>query len=142
MGKIDGFKSALEALRSLDRRSQERILAEILKTDPEMSKKLKASLISFDDLLKVNPQGIVTLFSEIPDPKWVLALRNKTPDFISQLMSPLAARRIELIKAAVSQLGPQALSRIEAAQREILIKTLELESHGQIVFAKDDDPLV
>lgn len=142
MGKIDGFKSALEALRSLDAKSQERILGDIIKTDPEMAKKLKASLVNFEDLLKINPQGIIKLFSEVPDAKWVLALRNKNAEFIAQLMKPLATRKADLIKAAIAQLGPQALSRIEAAQLEVLKKVLELEAKGQVVFAKDDDPLV
>lgn len=142
MGKIDGFQSALEALRALDIKSQERILGDILKTDPEMAKKLKSNLVLFNDLLKVNPQGLTTLFSEVPDAKWVLALRGHSPEFLDQLMKPLASRKSALIKAAVSQLGPQSMTRVEAAQREIVEKALELEAKGRLVFSRDSDPLV
>ncbi len=142
MSKIDGFKSALEALRALDSKAQERILADIVKKDPEMAEKLKQNLVVFEDLLKANPQGIMKLFSEIPDAKWVLALRGKDENFLNQLMKPLAARKSDLIKAAIAQLGPQSVTRIEATQKEILKKALELESKGQLIFARDSDPLV
>jgi flagellar motor switch protein FliG len=142
MSKIDGFQSALEALRGLDTKSQERILADILKKDPEMAKKLKSNLIVFDDLLKVNPQGILRLFTAVPDAKWVLALRGKSPAFLEALMKPLASRKSELIKAAIAHLGPQSMTKVEANQKEIIAKALELESQGKLIFSRDSDPLV
>jgi len=142
VSKIDGFQSALEALRALDAKSQERILSDILKKDPEMAKKLKSNLVVFEDLLKVNPQGLMRLFSAVPDAKWVLALRGKDPAFMDTLMKPLATRRADLIKAAISHLGPQSVTRIEATQKEILAKALELEAQGKLIFSRDSDPLV
>jgi flagellar motor switch protein FliG len=142
MSKIDGFQSALEALRALDSKSQERILADIFKTDPEMAKKLKTHLIVFADLLKINPQGLIKLFGEVPDAKWVVALRGQDPAFLDQLMKPLARRRSDLIKAAIAQLGPQSVSRIESMQREIIAKALELETKGLLIFSRESDPLV
>jgi flagellar motor switch protein FliG len=142
MSKIDGFQSALEALRALDVKSQQRILADIFKTDPQMAEKLKKNLILFKDLLKVNPQGLMKLFSEVPDAKWVLALRGHDSQFLEQLMKPLASRKSDLIKAAIAQLGPQSMTRVEAAQREIIEKALELEAKGQLIFAREGDPLV
>lgn len=142
MSKIDGFKSALDALRALDGKAQERILADIFKTDPEMAKKLKSNLILFEDLLKANPQGLLKLFNEVPDVKWVVALRGQTPEFLEKLLKPMASRRSELLKAAVQQLGPQSVSKIEATQRDIISKALELEAAGQLIFSRDSDPLV
>ncbi|MGZ5280316.1 MAG: FliG C-terminal domain-containing protein [Pseudobdellovibrionaceae bacterium] len=142
MSKIDGFQSALEALRGLDSKSQERILSDILKKDPDMAKKLKANLVVFEDLLKVNPQGLLRLFTAVPDAKWVLALRGKDQVFLETLMKPLPTRKAELIKAAISHLGPQSMTRIEATQKEIISKALELEAQGKLIFSKDSDPLV
>jgi len=142
VSKIDGFQSALEALRALDAKSQERILSDILKKDPEMAKKLKSNLVVFEDLLKVNPQGLMRLLSAVPDAKWVLALRGQDAAFLDTLLKPLATRRADLIKAAISHLGPQSVTRIEATQKEILAKALELEAQGKLIFSRDSDPLV
>jgi flagellar motor switch protein FliG len=142
MGKINGFESALEALRGLDKKSQDRILSDILKQDPEMAEKLKQHLVQFEDLLKINPQGLMKLFSEIPDAKWVLALRGKDTTFIDQLMKAISTRKADLIKAAIAQLGPQSLTRIESTQREIIAKAMELEAKGLLIFSRDGDPLV
>lgn len=142
MGKINGFQAAVEALRGLDSKSQERILTDILKQDPKMAEKLKKSLVLFEDLLKANPQGISKLFQEIKEARWVMALRGKNEEFVDQLLKPLAARKAELIKAALKHLGPQPASKVEAAQKEILEKALELESQGQLIFSRGDDPLV
>jgi flagellar motor switch protein FliG len=142
MTKINRFESALEALRALDKKAQDRILGDILKQDPEMAKKLKQNLIQFEDLLKVNPQGLMKLFSEIPDAKWVLALRGKDTAFMDQLMKAISTRKADLIKAAIAQLGPQSLGRIESAQREIIAKAMDLEAKGLLIFSRDGDPLV
>lgn len=142
MAKIKGFESALEALRALDSQSQERILADILKKDPEMANKLRKNLVVFEDLLKVNPKGLQQLFQAVPDAKWVLALRNKNKEFIDLLLQSLAMRKKDLIVAAIGHLGPQPLSKVEAAQREIVEKALELEAKGLLLFATGGDPLV
>ncbi len=142
MGKIDGFKAALEALRGLDERAQQRILSDILAKDPEMANRLKANLVLFEDLLRANPQGLARLFQEVPDVRWVLALRGKTAEFVAALLKDLANRRSDLLKAAIAQLGPQPVTKIENAQREIVKKALELESQGLLVFAKSNDSVV
>ena len=107
-----------------------------------MAEKLKKNLVLFKDLLKINPQGVMKLFSEVPDVKWVLAFRGQDAAFMDQLMKPLASRKSDLIKAAVAQLGPQSMTRVEAAQREIVEKALELEAKGQLLFSREGDPLV
>jgi flagellar motor switch protein FliG len=99
-------------------------------------------LLLFDDLLEINPQGLTRLFQEVPEVKWVIALRGQAAEFVDSLLKPLASRRAELIRATLVQMGPQSVSKVEAAQREILVKALQLEERGLLVFAKDEDPLV
>ena len=142
MSKINGFQAALEALRTLDEAAQERILADILKKDPDMAKRLKSHLITFDDLLRVNPAGLHLLFQSVSEVKWVLALRGKSADFVDTLLKILPTRRIDLFKAALARLGPQPLNKVEAAQRDVLQKALELEAEGRLLFSKPGDPLV
>jgi flagellar motor switch protein FliG len=48
--KIDGFKQAIQMLQGLDLASQQSLLAELARRDPEMAIKLKQNLITFDDL--------------------------------------------------------------------------------------------
>ena len=142
MAKIKGFKAAIEALRGLDEKSQARILSEILKKDPEMAERLRTNLVIFDDLLKVNTQGMHRLFQEIPEPTLVLALRGKKKDFVETLLKPFAKRKVEMILLALDHLGPQSAAKVEAAQKVILEKALELQQKGLLIFIVGDDPLV
>lgn len=142
MGQIKGFESALEALRMLDSKAQNRILDDILKQDPQMAHRLKSHLVQFDDLLQINPQGLVQLLQAVPDARWVLALRGKTVDFVDKLLAPLAKRKSDLYKAALTQLGPQPAEKVDGAQREIIKKALELEAQGLLLFTRGNDPLV
>ena len=142
MTKIKGFKAAIEALRGLDEKSQERILAQILKKDPEMAERLRKNLVIFDDLLKVNTQGMHRLFQEIPEPTLVLALRGKHKDFVSALLKPFAKRKIEMIQLALDHLGSQSAAKVEAAQKIVLDKALELQQKGVLIFINGADPLV
>lgn len=140
--KIDGLKSAVEALRGLDSKSQARVLAEIFKKDPEMAEKIRKNMRGFDDLLKVNPQGLIRLIQEVPEPILVLALRGQNPAFVQTFLKPLAQRKAALITEALTHLGPQPISKVETAKREVLSKACELESQGKIIFSEGEDPLV
>lgn len=142
MGNIKGFEAALEALRAVDSTTREKILSNMLKQDPAMVQRLKSHLVLFEDLLKINPQGLTRLFQEVSEVKWVIAFRGQTAEFVDAILKPLASRRAELIRAALAQMGPQSVSKVEAAQREIIAKALELEGQGLLVIAKNDDPLV
>ncbi len=142
MAKIKGFKAAIDALRGLDEKSQKRILSEIMKKDPKMAERLSKNLVIFDDLLKVNTQGMNKLFQEIAEPTWVLALRGKNKEFVTLLLKPFSKRKVEMIQVALDHLGPQSAAKVEAAQKLILEKTLELEQKGLLIFISGDDPLV
>ena len=142
MAKVKGFKAAIEALRGLDEKSQQRILAAILKKDPVMANKLKANLVLFEDVLKINTQGRFNLFAAVPEPTWVLALRGKDKDFVVALLKPFSKRKAEMIQLALEHLGPQSSAKVEAAQKIILQKALELQQKGQLIFISGDDPLV
>ncbi len=63
--KIDGFKSAVEMLQGLDLASQQSLIADIARRDPEMAVKLKQSLVTFDDLQYLTVSMMKRLLQEI-----------------------------------------------------------------------------
>lgn len=142
MSEKKGFQSAVEALRGLAAKDQNRILADIAKTDPELSRKLRKNIFQFEDLIKANKNGLQTLLGEVTDSTLAIALRGKPKEFIVQILKNLTQRRLQSIQESIKEIGPQPMGKVQAAQQEILEKALELQSQGKIIFVDGDDPLV
>ena len=134
--KINGFESAVQALRGLDTVSQERILKDILQKDPKMAEKLRSGLLHFDDLAYLLASDFKLIWWELPRNTWILALRNGKDGIWKMLKSHLSNRAYQELEEQVRSLGPQPLSKVEEAQREICNTILKLSGEGRMALPK------
>lgn len=134
--KIDGFKQAIEMLQGLDLASQQTLLADIARKDPEMAIKLKQSLVTFDDLQYLTVSMMKRLLQDIDLDVLGLALRGankETADHLLNMFSTNMKRDIEDILKG----KPRALSEVLEAQKKIMDVVLRLRDKGEIILSKD-----
>ncbi len=134
--RIDGFKAALELLQNLDLASQQTLLADIARRDPEMAIKLKSKLVTFDDLQFLTPAMMGKLWSKTMLQDWGLALRGSSGEVKNHVLSLLSKNNRsdleELLKGK-----PRALSEVMEAQKTIMDVVLEMRERGEIVLSKE-----
>jgi flagellar motor switch protein FliG len=137
MGKrIDGFKAALEMLQGLDLATQQSILADIARKDPEMAIRLKGSLTTFDDLRYLTAQMMLKLWPRTMLTDWGLALRASSGEVKDHIMSLMSKNnRADLQELLTSK--PRSLTDVMEAQGRIMAVVLEMKEKGELVLSKD-----
>lgn len=135
---------AIDAVKHLDSDTRQRLLKNLEKLSPLVAKAIEANLVTFDDLVTVNPTGVIVLVNEVPTEKWAIALRACSSELRLHIFSNIPNRRAQLLKEAIQSAGPQALSKVQKCQEEILALAFQLESQSKIIINKDkdNDPLV
>ena len=134
--RIDGFKAALELLQNLDLASQQTLLADIARKDPEMAVKLKSNLVTFDDLQFLTHAMMGKLWNKTMLTDWGLALRGSSLEVKNHVTSLLSKNN----KADLEELlmgKPKALSDVMEAQKRIMDIVLEMRERGEIVLSRE-----
>lgn len=134
--KVDGFKAAIEMLQGLDLATQQTLLADIARRDPEMAIRLKQNLVTFDDLQYLTVSMMKRLLQEIQMDDLGLALRGASREVSGHLLGMFSSgmkRDIEDILKG----KPRPLSEVLEAQKKIMDVVLKLREKGEIVLSKD-----
>ena len=136
--RIDGFKAAVEMLQGLNLSEQQALIAEMARKDPEMAVKLKAAIITFDDLIKLTPTMMSDFLRVISTQTLGLALRGASLELQNHL-TKMVSRNIREDIDFVLKGKPQALSEVMKAQDEIMQKVRELIDQGKVVLSGNDE---
>lgn len=134
--KVDGFKQAIEMLQGLDLAQQQSLLADIARKDPEMAIKLKASLVTFDDLQYLTVAMMKRLLQDIELDDLGLALRGSSKEVTEHLLNMFSTNMKRDIEDILKG-KPRALSEVMEAQKKIMDVVHRLREKGEIVLSKD-----
>lgn len=134
--KIDGFKAAIEMLQGLDLAQQQNVLADIARKDPEMAVKLKASLVTFDDLQYLTVSMMKRLLQEIDLEVLGLALRGASKELSDHLLNMFSTNMKRDVEDILKG-RPRALTDVLEAQRKIMDIVMHLREKGEIILSKE-----
>ena len=134
--RIDGLKQAIEMLQGLDLATQQSLIAEIARRDPEMAVKLKQNLVTFDDLQFLTVSMMKRLLQDIDLNVLGLALRGANKETVTHLLGMFSTNMKRDIEDILKG-KPRPLSEVLEAQKKIMEVVLRLREEGQIVLSKD-----
>jgi flagellar motor switch protein FliG len=133
---IGGPKKAAAILNALSDRQKD-ILSEIEEKDAELSSEIEAHLLTFEDLARLSPSDLRTLFQHIDKNTWTLALRKASDELKENLFASMSERAASLLQEDIESLGPQPVSEVKKAQAEIIKVVRALEEEGKINLSND-----
>ena len=134
--KIDGLKQAIEMLKGLDLASQQSLLAEIARKDPEMAIKLKKNLITFDDLEFLTIDMMKRLLKDISLDVFGLALRGASKQTVIHILNMFSTNMKQDIEEILKG-RPRPLEEVLEAQNKIMKIVQDLADKGEIILSKD-----
>jgi flagellar motor switch protein FliG len=134
--KIDGLKQAIEMLQGLDLASQQSLIAEIARKDPEMAIKLKQNLVTFDDLQFLTVSMMKRLLQDIDLNILGLALRGANKETVNHLLSMFSTNMKNDVEDILKG-KPRPLSEVMEAQKKIMDVVHRLRDKGEIILSKD-----
>ncbi len=125
-----------DIFNSLDRQSQDRFLTALEERNRDSAEKIKALMFTFEDLARLDNNGVQTLLRQVEKDKLALALKGSTDAMRDLFFKNMSERAGKMMREDMDALGPVRLSDVEESQMMIVQLAKELAAQGQIVISE------
>ena len=140
--EVGGPKATADILNFVERNNEERIIAEIEETYPELAEEIRNLMFTFEDVAKIDDKAIQTILKEVPRDQLVLALKTASTALRDLLFRNISQRAAEMLKDDLDTMGPTPLKEVEKAQQGVIDIIRRLEAEGKITIAAGGDDVL
>lgn len=133
--KLGGAEVAANLMASLDRTTEMDILASMEEVDPDMVDEIRTLRFTFEDILKIDDNGVQLVIQEVQHEDLLISLKTATDELKEKLFSNMSERAAEMLRMDLESLGPIKISEVEKAQQNIISVCKQLEKNGKILIA-------
>lgn len=137
--QTSGIDTAAQIVNFLDSDLENELMNGMSTVDQQLSQKLQDRMFPFEKLASVDNRSLQTLLRNIANDKLVLALKGSEQELKDAFLRNMSERAADMIKDDLESLGPVQLSKIEAAQKEIVSTAQRLAKEGQMILVNSGD---
>jgi flagellar motor switch protein FliG len=130
-----GVAFLVQVLNQVDRGVQKTIFDALEPTNPKLVEEIRASMFTFDDLVKLDDRTIQRILRDVNKQDLALALKGVPDRLRDVIYRNMSQRARENLKEEVEMLGPQLAKNVYAAQRRIVDVVHTLEESEEIVLS-------
>ncbi len=133
--KRDSHEMMAEIFNNFDRSTEGRFMSALEERNREAADKIKSLMFTFEDLVKVDPNGVQTLLRGVDKAKLAVALKGASEPVRDLFLSNMSERAGKILREDMEAMGPVRLSDVDAAQSEIISLAKQLADKGEIVIS-------
>ena len=140
----DAHELIADIFNSLDRNTEARFMEALEERNRESADRVKSLMFTFEDLSRIDNQGIQVLLRNIDKDKLAIALKGASDTIKNLFFNNMSSRAGKIIKEDMDAMGPVRLRDVEDAQQYIVTTAKDLANSGEIIVSegKDSDELV
>ncbi len=140
----DSHELIADIFNSLDRGTEGRFMEALEERNRESADRVKSLMFTFEDLIRIDAQGIQVLLRSIDKDKLAVALKGASDTIKDLFFNNMSSRAGKIIKEDMDAMGPVRLRDVEEAQQYVVGVVKELSASGEIVVSegKDSDELI
>ncbi len=135
----DSHEVMADIFNSLDRNTENRFMTALEERNRESAEKIKSLMFTFDDLVKVDPQGVQTLLRQVEKEQLALALKGASDEVKDLFFSNMSERAGKMMKEDMEAMGAVRLKEVDEAQAAIVQTAKALSDAGEIVIVGDSE---
>jgi flagellar motor switch protein FliG len=135
----DSHEIMADIFNNMDRATETRFMEELEKDSPDAAEKIRSLMFTFEDLLKLEGQGMQTLIRAVDKDQLPLALKGATDSLKDLFFKNMSERAAKIMKEDMGAMGPVRLKEVEEAQQAIVNVAKDLEGRGEITITSDSD---
>lgn len=140
---VEGEQRLSDILNHMNPRLEEKLLSSIEADEPDLVKRMRESMRTFHDLIRLTRDELRKLFEAFPNEQvWGRALKGAGKELIAHILAAVSANRAGDIRDEMKNAGPISVGEIEAARREIMDSVEALEEEGALILRKDREEYV
>jgi flagellar motor switch protein FliG len=140
----DAHEMMAEIFNSLDRNTENRFVTALEERNRESAERIKQLMFTFEDLVRLDAQGVQVLLRHVEKDKLGLALKGASDTVKDLFFKNMSERAGKMLREDMDAMGPVRVREVDEAQNSIVTLAKELANTGQIVISegKEDDELV
>lgn len=140
----DAHELIADIFNSLDRNTESRFMDALEERNRESAERVKSLMFTFEDLVRIDSQGIQILLRNVDKDKLAIALKGASETVKELFFNNMSTRAGKIIKEDMDAMGPVRLRDVEEAQQYIVSTAKDLAGSGEIVVSegKDSDELI
>ncbi len=140
----DSHEMMAEIFNNLDRNTENRFMTLLEERNRDSAERIKALMFTFEDLQKLDPQGVQTLLRAVDKDKLGIALKGSSETVRDLFFSNMSERAAKILREDMAAMGPVRLRDVDEAQMEMVNLAKDLATKGEIVISegKGEDELV
>ncbi|MEM7694956.1 MAG: flagellar motor switch protein FliG [Pseudomonadota bacterium] len=135
----DSHARMADIINKMELDQMENVLEGLTETHPKSAEILRSLLFTFDDIVKLNPRSLTTLFDAIDNDQLVTALKGTDEKFRDKVLSCLASRTRKMVEQELSGGEPSTAREVAEARRKITDLALSMGQRGEIDLSTGDD---
>ena len=140
--KLGGVAVAASLMGKLDRATETTILTAMDEVDQELADEIRNLRFTFEDILKIDDNGIQIMMKEIQQEDLLVSLKTASDDLKEKLYNNMSDRAALMLKEDLDSLGPTKMSDVEKGQQKIIAVCKKLEDEGKIVIGGGGEEMV
>lgn len=133
----DSYEVMAERFDAFDRPTETRVLAALEKADRDTAQRIRDRMLTFEDLLKLEPAGVQTLLRQIDRETLCRALKGGTEVAREFFMSNMSSRAAKNLQDEIEVLGQIRMKDVNDAQSRIVQAAKALAAKGEIRIPKN-----
>ncbi len=140
----DAHEFIADIFNSLDRNTEVRFMEALEERNRESAERVKSLMFTFEDLTRIDSQGIQILLRNIDKDKLAIALKGASDTLKELFFNNMSTRAGKIVKEDMDAMGPVRMREVEEAQQYIVSSAKSLAASGEIVVVEgnDNDELV
>lgn len=135
----DSHEMLAEIFNNLDRNAEGKFMGELEKRNPESAEKVRSLMFTFEDIIKVDGQGIQALLRVADKEKLCIALKGASDDIKQLFFSNMSERAAKILKEDMESRGPVRIKDVDEAQTVIVTLAKDMAAKGEIQINDGDE---
>lgn len=140
----DSHELMADIFNSLDRNTEGRFMAALEERNHESAERIKALMFTFDDLIRLDPNGVQAVLRQAEKDQLTIALKGASEEVRDLFFSNMSERAGKMLREDMEAMGAVRLKDVDEAQSAVVQVAKALFDAGEIIIAdgSDDDELI
>ena len=140
----DTHEVMADIFNNFDRNTEAKFMGILEQKSNESAERIRALMFTFEDLKKIDANGVQALLRGVPKDKLAIAMKGASDTIKEMFFKNMSERASKLLREDMEAMGPVRLKDVDEAQMAIVSVAKDLAAKGEIVIAGDsgEDQLV
>ncbi|MDE3016673.1 MAG: flagellar motor switch protein FliG [Pseudomonadota bacterium] len=135
----DSHEIIAEIFNNFDRNAEAKFMGKLEERSKEAAERVRALMFTFEDLQKIDKNGIQTLLRGIDKDKLGIALKGASDPLKQLFLGNMSERAAKILKEDMEAMGPVRIKDVDEAQQYIVSQAKDLAAKGEIIIAGDSE---